>query len=66
MIHDLFLMHANLSLEAYTGRNMNHRTLTFAEMSTSGKRRERSKPARKTGTAHKNLFLTIIEGVARA
>jgi hypothetical protein len=65
MIHDLFLMHANLSLEAYTGRNFNHRALTFTEMAASCKHRASSASKRANRTARKNIFLAIIEGVAR-
>jgi len=66
MLHDLYLMSANLSLEADTRRNFNHRALTFTEMAASCKHRERYPAARKAGSARKNLFLAIIEGVARA
>ena len=66
MLHDLYLMSANLSLEAGTRRNFNHRALSFTEMAASCKRRERYTAARKAGSARKNLFLAIIEGVARA
>ena len=66
MLHDLYLMSANLSLEADTRRNFNHRALSFTEMAASCKRRECNPAARKSGSVHKNLFLAIIEGVARA
>ena len=65
MLHDLYLMSANLSLEADTRRNFNHRALTFTEMAASCKRRERNTDARKMGNARKNIFLAIILGVAR-
>ena len=66
MLHDLYLMSANLSLEADARRNFNHRALTFTEMAASCKHRERYPAARKAGSTRKNLFLAIIEGVSRA
>ena len=65
MLHDLYLMSANLSLEADARRNFNHRALTFTEMAASCKHRERTTSARKAGNARKNIFLAIIQGVAR-
>ncbi len=65
MLHDLYLMSANLSLEADTRRNFSHRALSFTEMAASCKHRERSTAASKISPARKNIFLAIIEGVAR-
>ena len=65
MLHDLYLMSANPSLEAAARRNFNHRTLTFTEMAASCKNRESNTRDRKNVTARKNIFLAIIEGVVR-
>ena len=65
MLHDLYLMSANLSLEADTRRNFSHRALSFTEMAASCKHRASSASKRANRTARKNIFLAIIEGVAR-
>ncbi|MBA4347404.1 MAG: hypothetical protein C0413_00925 [Clostridiales bacterium] len=65
MLHDLYLMSANPSLEADTRRNFNHRTLTFTEMAASCKRRGTAVRERMNRAARKNIFLAILEGVAR-
>lgn len=65
MLHDLYLMSANPSLEAAARRNFNHRTLTFTEMAASCKNRGLTSRERKSRTPGKNIFLAIIEGVVR-
>ena len=68
MIHDLYLMSATPWLEAATTQNFSHRTLTYAEMAASGKRRNKGTNAtKKTATNRaKGLFLAVIEGVFHA
>lgn len=63
MLNDLYLMSANPSLEAASRRNYDHRTLTYAEMAASGKRRERNNETR-TNRA-KGFFMTLVEGIVR-
>ena len=65
MLHDLYLMSANPSLEAAARRNFNHRTLTFTEMAASCKSRGSNARERKNHTSRKNIFLAIIEGIVR-
>jgi len=65
MLHDLYLMSANPSLEAAARRNFNHRTLTFTEMAASCKRRGSTAREQMNRTVRKNIFLAILEGVTR-
>ncbi len=65
MLHDLYLMSANSSLEAAARRNFNHRTLTFTEMAASCKNRGLTTRERKSHPSGKSIFLAIIEGVVR-
>lgn len=66
MLHDLYLMSANSSLEADARRKFEHRTLTFAEMAASCKLRETNATARKNRAARKNIFLAVLTGGVRA
>lgn len=67
MIHDLYLMSAPPWLEAPSTQKYSHRTLTYAEMAASGKRRDKGANAtKKTATNRaKGLFLAMMEGVLR-
>jgi hypothetical protein len=65
MLHDLYLMSANPSLEAAARRNFNHRSLPFTEMAASCKNRGLITRERKSHTSGKNIFLAIIKGVVR-
>jgi len=66
MLHDLYLMSANPSLEADARRNFEHRALTFQEMAASCTRREMRERSRKSHTTAKTLMTVILEGVLRA
>ena len=62
MLHDLYLMSANPSLEAAARRNFNHRALTFTEMAASCKNRGSNTRERKTHTSVKSIFLRLSRG----
>ena len=67
MLHDLYLMSANPSLEADARRKFEHRALTFQEMAASCTRREARVRGGKSGEVRaKGLFTAILEGVLRA
>ena len=63
MLHDLYLMSGIPTMEAATRRNDVHRTLTFAEMAASGKRRERTREKR--ANQPKGFLATLLEGMLR-
>jgi len=65
MIHDLYLMNANASMEAAARRKFEHRTLTFDEMAASCKRRDAKSHTRKTRSLSENIFLAVVKGVVR-
>jgi hypothetical protein len=66
MLHDLYLMSANPSVEADARRKFEHRALTFTEMAASCKHHETNTSAGKNNAIRKNLFLAILEGGVRA
>ena len=64
MLHDLYLMSANPSLEAASRRNFDHRALTFQEMAKTCTRREPRERSRKPGAIRaKSIFAAIVQGV---
>lgn len=65
MIHDLYLMNANASLEAAANRKFEHRTLTFDEMAASCKRRGAKSHIRRTRSMSEMILLALVKGVVR-
>ena len=63
MLHDLYLMSANPSLEAASRRNYEHRTLSFTEMATSCTRREATPRNEKRASGVKSLTALLLQGV---
>jgi len=65
MIHDLYLMNANASLEATAKQKFEHRTLSFDEMAASCKRRAAKSHAGKTRNMSEMILLALVKGVVR-
>ena len=67
MLHDLYLMSANPSLEAETRRIFKHRALTFTEMAAACKRENScASGAKQRQLRAKGLLIAMLEGVLRA
>ena len=66
MLHDLYLMSANPSLEAASRRNFEHRALSFSEMAASCTRKTiNANRGMQRKPYAKGLFLAVLEGVLR-